>query len=95
MGGLIRLHESEPFDGIDRSPARPGRGFFQDLPLLAERRIFASQPLQLGAFVSRQAIRAPSGVPIGLRTQIPNALRRRLDTRGRAIPDSARCARAR
>jgi hypothetical protein len=52
---------------------------FQDLPLLTERGILAAEPLQLDAFVGRQAVRASSSIAIGLRDPIPNALRRRLE----------------
>jgi hypothetical protein len=83
MGGLICLHESEPFDGIDPvSRAAPGRGFFQDLPLLAERRVLTPQPLELGALVGRQAIVPAPRIAIRLPHPIPDAVRRRLKLTG-------------
>jgi len=51
-------------------PSEPGRGFFQDLPLLAELAILAAQPTQLVTLRGRQAIAAQALVQIDLSTQL-------------------------
>src|SRR5712691_92216 len=60
-------------------PSEPGRGFFQNLPLLAEDLVLAPEPPQLLALVRGQAVLAVAGVAIGLGDPVADRLRRRLE----------------
>src|SRR5438034_1645465 len=60
-------------------PSEPGRGFFQDLPLLAEDLVLAPEPPQLLALFRGQAVLAVAVVAIGLGDPVADRLRRRLE----------------
>src|SRR5437867_1658491 len=60
-------------------PSEPGRGFFQNLPLLAEDLVLAPEPPQLLALFRGQAILAVAVVAIGLGNPVADRLRRRLE----------------
>src|SRR5439155_10496147 len=57
----------------------PGRGFFQDVALLAERPHLAPEPPQLLALFRGQAILAVAVVAISLDDPVADRLRRRLE----------------
>src|SRR5262249_31942786 len=59
-------------------PSEPGRGFFQDVPLLAERLHLAPEAAQLLALLGGQTVLAVAVVTIGLRDPVADRLRRRL-----------------
>src|SRR3989454_11986308 len=60
-------------------PSEPGRGFFQNLPLLAEDLVLAPEPPQLLALFRGQAILAMTVIAIGLGNPVADRLRRRLE----------------
>src|SRR5438128_6936361 len=60
-------------------PSEPGRGFFQDLPLLAEDLVLTTEALQLLPLLGRQAVLAATVVAIGLRDPVADRLCRRLE----------------
>jgi hypothetical protein len=78
MGGMVRVHELEPFDGIEPVSRANQAAAFQDLALLTGRGILATHH-QLRPFLGRQAIAALSRVAIRLPHPSPNALRRGLE----------------
>src|SRR5882672_2640493 len=67
--------------GRDRAglPSEPGRGFFQDVALLAERPHLAPEPPQLLTLLGGQAVLAVAVVAISLDDPIADRLRRRLE----------------
>src|SRR5712691_7005452 len=60
-------------------PSEPGRGFFQNLPLLAEDLVLAPEPPQLLALFSGQAVLAVAVVAIGLCHPVADRLGGRLE----------------
>src|SRR5947199_1636807 len=67
-------------------PSEPGRGFFQDLPLLAEDLVLAPEPPQLLALFRGQAVLAVAVVAIGLGDPVADRLRRRLELLRQLFP---------
>src|SRR5947207_6438218 len=67
-------------------PSEPGRGFFQNLPLLAEDLVLAPEPPQLLALFRGQAILAVAVVAIGLGNPVADRLRRRLELLRQLFP---------
>src|SRR5262245_24667495 len=65
--------------------SEPGRGFFQDLPLLPQHPILTPQPHQLLTLFRGQPVRAPSLVQVRLPHPVPDRLRRRLEFTRQAL----------
>src|SRR5215467_10717794 len=67
--------------GRDRAglPSEPGRGFFQDVALLAQRLDLAPEAAQLLALLGGQTVLAAAVVAIGLRDPVADRLGRRLE----------------
>src|SRR5262245_33470408 len=67
--------------GRDRAglPGEPGRGFFQDVALLAERLHLTPEAAQLLALFAGQTVLAVAVVAISLRDPVANRLCRRLE----------------
>src|SRR5437762_11433394 len=67
--------------GRDRAglPSEPGRGFFQDVTLLAKRLVLTTEALQLLPLLGRQTVLAAAVVAIGLGDPVADRLCRRLE----------------
>ena len=59
--------------------SEPGRGFFQDLLLLAKHAHLAAETSELLLLLCRQAVRAGAFIPLGLPNPVPDRLRRWLE----------------
>src|SRR4029453_13804092 len=71
-------------------PSKPGRGFFQDVPLFAEGLVLASEPADLLPLLRGQAIRAVAVIAGGLADPVPDRLRARLELAPQLLRDATR-----
>ena len=83
MGGLMRLHEFEPFGGIEPvSRANQAAAFFRISRSSRSVAFSRRKRCSSVAFVGRQPVGASARIALRLRDPVPNGLRRRLELSG-------------